>query len=73
VNAEPPCIFFIDPLSVNVCILHMTVTLFVAVVAPSGKIIKNGILHFVFKLRLQKSCYKFKIYAEERLTFLKGA
>jgi len=63
-------------------ILNMRVTSLVAVVAPRrGNIInglyifergenllQNGIFHFVFTLaNRQKSCYKGRIYADEKL------
>jgi len=63
-------------------ILDMTVASLVAVVAPPGKIIKNGlnvfergenlqrngILHFVFRLS-QSSESALKVYLDEKLTF----
>jgi len=66
---------------------HMTVTSLVSVVAHrTGKIIKNGvfdrgehflqngILHFVFQLsQSSEIVYKVRIYADEKLTYLKRA
>jgi len=38
-------------------------------------LLQNGILHFAFKRsrNRQKSCYKVKIYTDEKLTFLEVA